>query len=92
MINLELEEKLKELEKEYQYSDTFYLLIRNFADDKLNYKEENPLNNKVESLLDSFHDIIWDCFNSLPRLLYLQANLEGFLDLVKEYIEIAKED
>lgn len=92
MINLELENKLKELEKEYQYSDSFYLTIKEFAETKIHIKEENPLDNKVESLMETVHDIIWDCFNSLPRLLYLQANLEGFLDLLKEYIEIAQED
>jgi hypothetical protein len=92
LIDLELENKLKELEKEYQYSDTFYLTLKEFAEKKIHTKEENPLDNKVESLIETIHDIIWDCFNSLPRLLYLEANLEGFLDLVKEYIEIAQED
>jgi hypothetical protein len=92
MIDLALENKLKELEKEYQYSDTFYLTLKEFAETKIHTKEENPLDNKVESLIDTINDIIWDCFNSLPRLLYLEANLEGFLDLLKEYIEIAQED
>jgi len=92
LINLELENTLKELEKNYQYSDSFYLALKEFAENKLHTKAENPLDNKVESLMETVHDIIWDCFNSLPRLLYLEANLEGFLDLLKEYIQIAQED
>lgn len=91
MFNSRLEKQLKELEEKYQYTDTFYQYLKTFAKEKLNEKEESKINNNLDSCLDELQDLIWDCFDDIPKLVYLQARLEDFLDVVNNYYEIAED-
>lgn len=89
---LELEKRLLDLEKEFNYSVSFYSFIKEFALNKLNETEESPLNNLIEDLIDSMQDCIWDCFDDYPRLLYLKDRLNIFLEVIDEYLRIAGEE